>query len=140
VAFERPGRMRLEIPGATGARFVALAAEGRLLAVFPAERAFFRSRATAQEMERLIGVALGPEEMMDLLLGVAPRGGRSYQARWAGTLPARIQAVLGDGTRLDLRVQGAAAGLALPPEAFSEPPHDGYRAVDAEEARRLWSR
>ena len=26
----------------------------------------------------------------------------------------------------------------LPEEAFAEPPHEGYRAIDAAEARRLW--
>jgi hypothetical protein len=140
VAFQRPGRMRLEIPGATGARFVALATDDRLLAVFPAERAVFRSGATAPEMERLIGVALTPSQMMDLLLGVPPAAGRAFSARWGPRLPARIETTLRDGTLLKLQVEDAQAGVALPAEAFSEPPHAGYRIVDAAEARQLWSR
>jgi hypothetical protein len=140
VAFERPGRMRIEIPGPAGARFVALAGDGRLLAVFPSERAVFRSGDSAAEMEQLIGVALTPAEMMDVLLGVPPREGRSFRARWGPRLPLRIEAVLADGTRLELRATDPRAGEALPGQAWSEPPHSDYRSVDASEARRLWSR
>lgn len=140
VAFERPGRMRLEIPGPTGLRFVAVATADRLLAVFPGERAVFRSGATAGEMERLIGVALTPAEMMDALLGIAPAGVRSYEARWGPSLPARVTTTLRDGTRLRLEVESPEAGVSLPADAFGEPPHAGYRTVDAAEARRLWSR
>lgn len=140
VAFERPDRMRLEIPGPAGARFVALAAEARLLAVFPAERAVFRSGASAAEMERLIGVALTPAEMMDALLGVPPPGVRAYEARWGPRLPRRIETTLVDGARLRLEVDDPDAGASLPAQAFVEPAHAGYRTVDAAEARRLWSR
>lgn len=140
VAFERPDRMRLEIPGPAGARFVALATGDRLLAVFPADRAVFRSGATAAEMERLIGVGLTATQMMDALLGAPPPGARSYSARWGPRLPTRIETTLGDGTRLLLQAADPEAGVSLPAGAFGEPPHAGYRAVDAEEARRLWSR
>ena len=140
VAFERPDRMRLEIPGPAGARFVALAADARLLAVFPAERAVFRSGATAAEMERLLGVALTPAEMMDVLLGLPPKGLRSYEARWGARLPAWIETTLADGTRLRLEVHDAEADASLPAGAFVEPAHAGYRRVDAAEARQLWSR
>lgn len=140
VAFERPGRMRVEIPGPTGLRFVAVATGDRLLAVFPAERAVFRSGATASDMERLIGVALTPAEMMDALLGMAPANVRSYEARWGPRLPRRVLTTLRDGTRLRLEASGPEAGVSLPADAFGEPPHAGYRTVDAAEARRLWSR
>jgi hypothetical protein len=140
VAFERPGRMRLEIPGPTGLRFVAIAGAGGLLAVFPGERAVFRSGATAADMERLIGVALTPSEMMDALLGIAPAGVRSYEARWGRRLPLRVATTLRDGTRLRLAIDAPEAGVSLPPAAFAEPPHEGYRGVDVLEARRLWSR
>jgi len=140
VAFERPGRMRLEIPGPTGLRFLAIAAADRLVAVFPSEQAVYQSSATAAEMERLIGIALTPAEMMDALLGVAPAGVRSYEARWGPRLPLRVRATLRDGTRLRLAIEAPEAGVSLPADAFSEPPHAGYRTVDADEARRLWSR
>jgi hypothetical protein len=140
IAFARPDRMRLEIPGPAGLRFVAVAGSGTLLAVFPPERAFYRSGASADEMERLIGVALSPGQMQDALLGVAPEGVRSYTVRWGPRLPSRIETTLRDGARLRLDVEAPESGLALPPQAFAEPPHAGYRRVDAAEARRLWSR
>ena len=41
---------------------------------------------------------------------------------------------------LKASVEDPEAGAALPDAAFTEPPHEGYRVVDAEEARSLWSR
>ncbi len=43
-----------------------------------------------------------------------------------------------DGTRLDILVEDSEAEPSLPPAAFEAPPHEGYRKVDADEARRLW--
>lgn len=140
VAFERPSRLRIEVPGPSGARFVALASDDRLVAVFPAERAVFRGAATAAGMERLTGVALAPPELMDLLVGVRPERARSFSARWGARLPARIDVTLADGSRLELRISDAEADVPLPALAFSEPDSRGYRAVDAGEARELWSR
>jgi hypothetical protein len=91
-------------------------------------------------MERLIGVALTPNEMMDALLGMAPANVRSYEARWGPRLPSRVLTTLRDGTRLRLEAFDPEAGVSLPAGAFGEPPHAGYRTVDAAEARRLWSR
>jgi hypothetical protein len=34
-------------------------------------------------------------------------------------------------------VDEAETGLALPEAAFDPPPHEGYRPIDADEARRL---
>ena len=132
--------MRLEIAGLAGARFVAVASGGALLAVFPAERAVFRSGAAADDMERLIGVALSPAQMMDALLGLAPPDVRAYQASWGPRLPRRIETTLRDGARLRLEVAGPEPDIALPAQAFDAPPHAGYRQVDAAEARSLWSR
>ena len=140
VAFARPDRMRLEIAGPAGARFVAVAGGGALLAVFPAERAVFRSGASADDMERLIGVALSPAQMLDALLGVAPPDVRAYRASWGPRLPLRIETTLRDGARLRLDVADPEPDVALPPQAFDAPPHAGYRQVDAAEARSLWSR
>ena len=41
--------------------------------------------------------------------------------------------------QLDVTVEDAEAEPALGASAFVEPPHDGYRAIEADEARRLWS-
>ncbi len=138
VAFERPGALRLEIPGPSGARLVAVTRGGFLAAVFPAERAVFKGTATAADLDALLGVALSPDEVIDLLVGVPSPRLRAYRAEWGPALPRAIEATLPDGSRLKARVEDAAAGVTLAPRVFEEPPHDGYRPVDADEARRLW--
>jgi hypothetical protein len=137
VAFVRPDRLRIEIPGAAGARLVAVVREGRLSAVLPAEHARLESAATSVELEALLGIALTPGELMDVLVGKAPEAARSYRADWAETLPFRVRAELRDGTRLDARIDEAETGVELPPAAFDPPRCEPCRAVDAAEARRL---
>jgi hypothetical protein len=139
LAFKRPDALRLEIPGPTGARLVAVAREGRLTAVFPADRAVFEGAATAAEMDALVGVALAPEELIDLLVGVAPPRLKTYRARWGAALPREFEAVLPDGSKLKAKVDEAEAEPALSATAFAPPAHAGYRRVDAAEARRLWT-
>ena len=137
MAFRRPDAVRIEIPGPSGVRLVAVAREGRLTAVLPAERVFLKSAAAAEDLEALLGVALSPPELMDVLVGVAPAGLRDYKAQWGDTLPRRVEALLADGTRLEARVDDAEAGPDLAEAVFLPPPHSGYRRVDADEARRL---
>lgn len=138
VGFRRPDAIRIEIPGPTGPRLVAVTKDGALTAVFPGDRAIFQGRATAAELESLLGVSLAPEELIDLLVGVPSPRLRSYEARWSRALPRQITAVLPDGTRLRARVDEAETGLDLQAEAFQAPRHEAFRAVDAAEARRLW--
>jgi len=137
VAFRRPDGVRLEIPGSAGARLVAVVRGGRMTAVLPPHRAVMEGAATAADFDALLGVALSPEELMDVLVGVAPPRLRSYRAGWGERLPERIEATLPDGTRLKATVDDAEIGLDLPAAAFEFPPHPGYRTVDASEARRL---
>ena len=137
MAFRRPDAVRIEIPGPTGARLVAVAREGRLTAVLPAERAFLETDATAEDLDALLGVALSPRELMDLFVGVAPEGLRDYEAQWGDTLPRRVQALLADGTRIKATVEDAEAGPDLAEAVFDPPPHPAYRRIDAAEARRL---
>ena len=140
LAFRRPDALRIEIPGPTGARLIAVARGERLWAVFPAERALYEGAARAEDLESLLGVALSPSEVMDLLTGVPSPRVRSYRARWGAALPRRIDATLPDGARLEATVEDAEApATTLGDSAFTEPPHDGYRKVDADEARTLWS-
>jgi hypothetical protein len=106
--------------------------------VFPADRAFFSGRATEADFEALLGVALTPSEVMDLLVGLPAPRLRAYEARWRGPLPARITATLPDGGRLRVTVDEADPGASIPEQAFAEPPHAGYRTIAADEARRLW--
>ena len=138
LGFRRPGALRIEIPGPAGPRLVAVAREDVLTAVFPGERAVFRGEATAEGLEDLLGVALSPAEVMDLLLGSPSPRVRDYRARWGPSVPREIQATLPDGGRLKVAVESASIDPDLPDTAFLEPPHEGYRAVDAAEARRLW--
>jgi hypothetical protein len=137
MAFRRPDALRIEIPGPAGARLLAVVRRGRLTAVLPAERAFLESAATAADLEALLGVALTPAELMDVLVGKAPPGLRDHRVHWGKTLPRRVEALLADGTRLDARVDEAQTDVDLPEAAFAPPPHAGYRPVDAAEARRL---
>ena len=140
IGFERPDALRIEIPGPTGARLVAVVRDGRLVAVFPGDRAFFEGRATESELESLLGIKLTPAEVMDVLVGSGSPRLRAYDVRWGPTLPRELKAVLPDGAQLTVRVEEAEAGLALPPQAFTVPAHEGYRTLDREEARSLWSR
>jgi hypothetical protein len=137
VAFRRPDNVRIEIPGPSGARLVAVTAAGRLTAVLPAERAMLASAAGPQELEALIGIALAPSELMDVLVGAPPNSVRTYKAEWGETLPRRVRAELLDGTRLDARVDEAEQDVELPPAAFEPPSCPGCRTIDADEARRL---
>jgi hypothetical protein len=138
LGFRRPDALRIEIPGPAGARLVAVAQGEALTAVFPGERAVFRGEATAEGLADLLGVALSPAEVMDLLLGTASPRVRDFRARWGPSLPRDLQATLPDGGRLKVTVETATLDPDLPEAAFAEPPHEGYRAVDAAEARRLW--
>ncbi|MFI5007706.1 MAG: hypothetical protein ACHQKZ_09705 [Solirubrobacterales bacterium] len=138
LGFRRPDALRIEIPGPTGPRLVAVTKDGGLTAVFPGDRAIFRGRATAAELESLLGVGLAPEELIDLLVGAPSPRLRSYEARWSRALPRDIEAVLPDGTRLRAKVDDSETGLDLRDEAFEAPRHEAFREVDAAEARRLW--
>ncbi len=137
VAFRRPDALRIEIPGLTGARLLAVVAGGRLTAVLPAERAVLEREARPAELEALLGIALTPEQLMDVLVGVRPANARDFRVRWGRALPRRIEAVLADGTRLVVAVDEAEGGAALPAAAFAPPAHEGYRPTDSDEARRL---
>ena len=138
VGFRRPDAVRIEVPGPTGPRLVAVIREGPLAAVFPADRAFFHGRATPEDLAALLGVALAPDELIDLLVGVRSPRLRAYDVRWGPALPREIDAVLPDGSRLKARVDDAEVGMALPAAAFEAPAHEGFREIDAAEARRLW--
>ena len=140
LAFRRPDALRIEVPGPTGARLIAVARGTSLVAVFPGERAVFEGAATETGLEDLLGVALTPTEIMDVLVGVRPARLRAYDAGWGASLPRTIQATLPDGARLKASVEDPRVEEALSEAVFADPPHDGYRPVDADEARRMWSR
>jgi hypothetical protein len=137
LAFRRPDALRIEVPGPTGARLVAVARGDELTAVFPAERAAFVGRTTAADMEALLGVSLTPVEVMDLLLGIPSPRIRDQGVRWGPVLPREVSGRLPDGARMKVVVEDADPDVALPDAAFAPPPREGYRLVDADEARDL---
>jgi hypothetical protein len=91
-------------------------------------------------MEALLGVALTPDEVMDLLVGAPPARVASSRVRWGAAAPRHVDVRLTDGSRLQVTVEEADLDVALPANAFEPPPAPGYRPVDAEEARGLWGR
>jgi hypothetical protein len=137
VAFERPDALRVEIPGPSGARLLAVAKGSSLLAVFPAEKAVWEGPATAEGMDALLGVPLAPPEVMDFLLGIPVPRLSSYRVWWGSTLPRRIEATLPDGGAVKALVLEADS-FPLPDTAFAEPLHVGYRRLASEEVRSLW--
>jgi hypothetical protein len=140
LAFSRPDALRIELPGPGGLRLLAVTRGGSVTAVFPAERAVYTGAADAPSMEALLGVALTPAEVMELLLGAAPARLTRAEFRWGPRLPRSVDARLPDGSRVRMTIEEAEAGLALPAAAFEPPPAEGHRRVDVEEARGLWSR
>jgi hypothetical protein len=137
LAFRRPDSLRIEVPGPAGARLIAVARGPRLTAVFPAERAAFEAGTAAADLEALLGVGLTPAEMMDLLVGLPSPRLREHRVRWGPALPRDVRATLPDGARIKVVVEDAQAGVSLPAAAFEEPRREGYRSVDADEAREL---
>ena len=140
LGFRRPDALRIELPGPTGPRLLVVANAGSLVAVFPAERAVFTAPATALEMEALFGVALTPAELADLLVGRGPARLERYEVLWGATLPREVRATFPGGARLTARIEDAEMNPTFTPAVFQEPPHEGFRVVDAREARRLWLR
>jgi hypothetical protein len=140
LAFSRPDALRIELPGPGGLRLLAVTRGGRVTAIFPSERAVYLGAADAPSMEALLGVALAPAEVMDLLLGTAPARLTRAEFRWGPRLPRSVDAWLPDGSRVRMTIEEAEVGVALPAGAFEPPPSGGHRPVDVEEARGLWSR
>lgn len=140
VACARPDALRVEVPGPSGARLVAVARGGRLTAVFPPERAVYEGQASAEELRDLLGLALEPAEVMDLLVGRGSARLASYELRWGPRAPAKIAATLPDGAQLEVSVKEPELDRELPEQAFATPAHAGYRTLARDEARQMWSR
>jgi outer membrane lipoprotein-sorting protein len=138
AAFVRPDRLRLEMPGPQGARFLLVARGDALTAVFPAERAVFEGRANAATIAAITGVELTPPAVMDLLIGTPTAEAPDTRVEWGTALPRRVRATLSDGTRMDVKITRPQVGRTIADAAFDPPPHADYRRVDAAEARDLW--
>jgi hypothetical protein len=135
VAFRKPSELRVELPAPTGPRLVVVAKDDVVTAVFPRERAVYRGPAHADAFGALLGLALEPREIMDLLLGEAAPRLRDVRVGWGPALPERIEVTLPDGARLSARVEAPEAGRDLGEHAFVPPPHEGFRLLSVDEAR-----
>jgi hypothetical protein len=129
--------MRIEIPGPSGLRLLAVLGEGKLVATFPASRAVFVAPASAASLEALLGVGLEVTELMDFLVGVSSPRLSEFEARWGDVAPLQVSARLSDGTRLRARAESVTLGEGLSRPVFEIPDTRGLRVVEAEEARRL---
>src|SRR5204862_6271624 len=123
--------LHLEIAGPGGARLVLVARGGRLVAVFPQDRAVFEGAADRRVLGDVTGVALAPADVIDFLTGTAPASVTDYRAEWGPRVPTPVRGRLEDGTRLDVRVRAPELDGKVADAAFDPPPHDGYRPVDA---------
>jgi len=139
LAFRRPDRLFVEIPGPGGVRMQALAREGQLMALFPGEGAVYRGESSAEEFDALFGVPLAPADVMDLLVGAQPQRVASLRVWWGALWPERVEARLAGGGKLELRIE-EPDGSPVADRAFEFPAVDPalYRSIDAAEARRLW--
>jgi hypothetical protein len=71
VFFERPDRLRVELLGVFGGtRWSAVASREEITAYFPGRRHYLREPDVAGVVARLLGLRLGPEDMMAALSGV----------------------------------------------------------------------
>ena len=140
LAFRRPDALRIEVPGPTG-RAADRGRRGRPpVGGVPRRARVFRGRRRPQRTWRRCSASRSRPR------GDGPAGRRARRRACARTTraggplsrahrrhAARRRAAEGD------RRGGGSAARAVPEQAFAEPPHAGLPAVDAEEARRLWS-
>lgn len=140
VGFRRPDALRVELPAGTGLRLLAVAQGERLVVAFPGERSYYEGPATAEAFGSLLGVALTPADLMDVLLGLTPARVRSLDVQWGPIAPSRVVAQLHDGTRLEARVREPELGRPLGDGAFAPPVTAGWQRLTMDEARGRWAR
>jgi hypothetical protein len=135
--FKRPDALRIEIPGTTGPRLTVVTRASRLCAVFQAERAVYRDVVSTASIDAALGVALTPEETMDLIVGAPLPRLPQTRVRWGRHFPREVTTRLPEGVELTIKLEEAEVG-SPELEAFMEPKLLGYRAIDAEAARDIW--
>jgi hypothetical protein len=137
IAFARADRLRVELPGSAGARMILVTRGEQLAAVFPGERAYYAGAAEAATFETILGVALAPPAIMDLLLGRGSDSVTIHSIRQGAVAPRHVAGRLRDGTRIALSIQDATINPALAPQAFEFVAPRGFRVIDELEARAL---
>jgi len=120
----RPDSLRLEIPSATGLRFLLVSREGQLRADLPGDRAMFEGPATRETMNRLFGIDLHPRDLVAALLGSATDG-VEVAWRFDHAQPAEVT-IRANRSRLSLTIDdpaveapGAQAFAFAPPRPQS---------------------
>ena len=90
VVVERPNHLRLEMMSAFGVA-LQIATDGeRLCAYHRGDQAYYRGRATTQNLARFIRVDLAVEDVVDLLIGIPPRRSRIGQPTLAFEPPLAL--------------------------------------------------
>lgn len=140
VGFRRPDALRVELPAGAGLRLLAVAQGERLVVAFPGERSYYEGAATAEAFGSLLGVALAPADLMDVLLGLTPTRVRALDVQWGPIAPSRVVAQLHDGTRLEAKVREPELGRPLGDGAFAPPSTAGWQRLTMDEARGRWAR
>jgi hypothetical protein len=108
VAAQRPDRLHLEALDFFGNPAAVLATGDGRLAIYDArDRRFYRGGATAENVGRLVPLALPPEDLVAVLCGAPPLGGEAMRAEPG---PGYVTLELRDGARTTtLRVRAGAA-------------------------------
>ena len=98
IIFERPDRMRVELLGAFGStRWVAVADQGEIVVWFPGRREYLRDTRVKKVVGVLLGVELGPSEVMAALAGTGvPLGSHGERPDRAIRRDGTIQIELGE--------------------------------------------
>jgi outer membrane lipoprotein-sorting protein len=97
IIFERPGRMRVELLGAFGStRWVAVADQGEIVVWFPGRREYLRDTRVSKVVGALLGLELGPKEVIAALVGTGvPLGSPGVRLDRAVRRNGTIQIELG---------------------------------------------
>ena len=143
VVLARPARLRIEVMGLLGQRIAVLASDGRVYDLYRAETGRIEHGIVHPELlGEVAGVPLPPHELVDLLLGIPPRGldrpdraarapGGSWELAW--------ELAGGGEQRLGLDARGRLMSVSLRDGAGLEEVSVSYAERDQESglARRV---
>lgn len=103
----RGGKLRIEAESPVGGAVATLTADGQRFAMLDArENRFLTGPAQACNVARLLQVALGPDEIVDILLGAAPLVGDADKLDWDAKRGVEVLELLRpDKTRLRLSLR-----------------------------------
>jgi hypothetical protein len=98
IAFQRPGRLRMEVLGPVGGARAVIASDGQWLrAALPPRRVHARASASPGSLGILLGLPLSTDDLLEVLTGSVP-------AQDGGGAPEARTMVLKDGGHVRLEV------------------------------------